>query len=279
MTFSHRLVSFAARDLSDEDGRPVAEVASPLYARTPTALVTCPYADARAGGVMNRSALDQMRGVWPDLLAAAAALSRPDPTVHDAWVAAVTGISLPLVGPTPTPRLLAALFKTSLGLSQVFTALLLADDGVADAPLDTLGDGDGFFAALDAGRWLVGADQVCAGSRAHIVAMFEAIAGRGQGRVCPPEIERLRGDTRRAPEIVALHAAHLAASAHRAGVAVPAAPPWLRAVAAIPGRPPEHARRLFPAGQAPASLERYLAAPGDAAFDGALDDSAPVAGT
>ena len=42
-------------------------------------------------------------------------------------------------------------------------------------------------------------------------------------------------------------------------------PPWLRAVLAVPNRPPEHARRLFPSGAAPRSVERFLdAGPGSA---------------
>ena len=54
-------------------------------------------------------------------------------------------VFLEILTPTvpPIPVALAALYKTSLGLSQVTAALLLADDGVADAPLAELGDGAG----------------------------------------------------------------------------------------------------------------------------------------
>lgn len=263
------LLDFGVTALVDADGRPVAEVASPLFSEVQTDLVTCPYADVRAGGVMNRSALWQMTTTWPDLLASLAALAGPDPTVSGAWAAAVTGIALPLVSPVPVPRLTAALFKASLGLSQVFSALLLTADGVADAPLSALGDAPAFFDALDQGRWLVGAQQVCAGSRPMIEQAFDALAGRGVERECPAEIA---GAIARVgampPVVVGLHVAHLASlqQLHRRGEGAPveANHPWLRAVFAIPDRPPEHARRLFPAGQAPDSLARYLALPLDA---------------
>lgn len=260
------LLDFGVCALTDEDGRPVAEVASPQFSTVHTDLVTCPYADARAGGVMNRSALGQMTATWPDLLASLSALAGPEPTVSRAWSAAVTGIALPLVAPEPVPRLTAALFKASLGLSQVFSALLLTGDGVADAPLSALGDAAAFFDALDQGRWLVGAQQVCAGSRPMIEQAFDALAGRSARRACPVEItDAITRVGSVPPAVVGLHVAHLASLqlAHRAGEGEPVTVlhPWLRAVFAIPNRPPEHARRLFPARGAPASLERYLALP------------------
>lgn len=260
------LLDFGVTALVDEDGRPVAEVASPAFSSVHTDLVTCPYADVRAGGLMNRSALWQMTATWPDLLASLSALAGPEPTVSRAWSAAVTGIALPLVSQEPVPRLTAALFKASLGLSQVFSALLLTDDGVADAPLSALGDAAAFFDALDQGRWLVGAQQVCAGSRPMIEQAFDALGGRGVDRACPTEIANAIGRVGALPPtVVGLHVAHLASlqRLHRLGQGAPAEAhhPWLRAVFAIPDRPPEHARRLFPAGGAPAALERYLALP------------------
>lgn len=260
------LLDFGVTALVDEDGRPVAEVASPAFRSVHTDLVACPYADVRAGGVMNRSALGQMTTTWPDLLASFAALAGPRPTVSRAWAAAVTGIALPLVSATPVPRRTAALFKASLGLSQVFSALLLTEDGVADAPLSALGDAPAFFDALDQGRWLVGANQVCAGSRPMIEQAFDALAGRGVERAAPSEVVDAAARVGQLPpEVVGLHVAHLASlqQLHRVGQGPPveAHHPWLRAVFAIPDRPAEHARRLFPTGGAPASLERYLALP------------------
>ncbi len=253
----------------------MAEVASPKFSETVTEMAICPYADVRTGGAMNRSALRQMTAVWPDLLDVLSVLAGPSPTVGQAWAAVITGVALPLVAPTPTPRLTAALFKASLGLSQVLSAMLLTADGVADAPLTALGDAPGFFTALDEGKWLVGAEQVCAGTRPMIEQAFEALAGSSTP-VCPAEIAVLLPKVRTAPEIVALHVAHLAslqAAARRGdGPSVAVTQPWLRAVLALPNRPAEHALRLFPTGCAPASLRAYLDAPRTdrAAMDAAL---------
>lgn len=273
MALSLDIVRFAATDLLDEDGRPVAEVASPHYAGVRTEMVACPYADVRAGEPMNRTALRQMTAVWPALLGSFAALSCPAPTTHQAWAVAITGIALPLVAPRPVPRLTSAIFKASLGLSQVFSALLLSADGVADTPLGSLGDGASFFAELDRGRWLVGADQVCAGTAPMIGQVFDALIGRVEAGPLPPDAERVR---RVAPVAVALHTAHLLAqqAAARRGEREPVTGelhPWMRAVFALPGRPPSHVRRLFPAGQTPAEVEGYLAEPGEAAFLAALE--------
>jgi hypothetical protein len=272
MTLARDLVSFAATALFDVDGRPVAEVASPAWRDVPTELVACPYADVRAGQPMNRTALRQMSAVWPALLASFAALGGGTPTVHGAWAAALSGIALPLLAPRPVPRLQSALFKASLGLSQVFSALLLSDDGVADAPLTSLGDGAAFFAELDRGRWLVGADQVCAGTAPMIEQVFDALTGRIPVDPAPPEIRAVPA----APVAVGLHVAHLLAcqQAARRGEREPVTDPlnpWLRAVFAVPNRPVAHARRLFEAGAVPAAVERYLASPGDEAFTAAID--------
>ncbi len=167
----------------------------------------------------------------------------------------------PLVAPQPTSRLVAGLFKASLGLTQVFSALLLGADGVADVPLTALGDGEAFFAELDRGRWLIGAEQACAGTKPMIVAVFDAMCRSGQA---PAEIAALLPRVEAAPTAVALHVAWLAArqQAARRGEGEPVMEslhPWLRATFAVPDRAPEHARRLYPAGNTPAALERFLA--------------------
>ena len=269
VTLAAGLVGFTARALVDEDGRPVAEVASPLYRDESTELVACPYGDARGTQPMNRSALRQMSASWPELLGALAWLGRPAEgggvrSVHDAWRAAVTGISLPLLADPPIPRLVSSLFKTSLGLSQVFSTMLLSADGLAEAPLDSLGTPPEFFAALDQGRWLIGAKQVCAGSRAMIVEAFGALAGHLSVTECPPVVASLGpAAAGLPPHIIALHVAHLCATQSRArlgdGTVDPTdQPPWLRAVFSEPDRPAAHALRLFPRGKAPGALEAYL---------------------
>ncbi len=258
------LLTFGARTLVDEDGRPVAEIASPLYRTVQTDLVRCPYPDARAGGEMNRSALRQMSASWPELLAAFSAMAGPDPTVADAWAAAATGISLPLLATQPVPRVTAALFKACLGLSQVFGAMLLTADGVADLPLTALGDAAGFFTALDEGKWLIGAQQVCAGTRPMFEAVFDALVGRRAPEgVCPRDLaSAIDGLGRRPAAIIGLHVAHLCALQARAGAGEGGFErvehPWLRAVYAVPDRPPGHALRLFATGRAPQAVVEYL---------------------
>jgi hypothetical protein len=258
MSVARGLIGFEARELFDEDGRPVAEVASPTYRDDTTELVACPYADSRAGEPMNRSALRQMTSAWPELLATIGGLGGG--TVHGAWVAAIRGVALPLTAPIPVPRAISGVFKASLGLSQVFSAMLLQDDGIAEMPLAALGDGEAFFAALDQGRWLHGSRQVCAGTKPMIIAIFEALVAGSPPSPGIPE------------EAVALHVAWVA-SRQRLG-REGEVHPWLRAVAAVPDRPPEHARRLFPAGQTPASVDRLLAvdlADREAAFQREID--------
>lgn len=260
------VVEFQAQLLVDVDGRPVAEVGSPLYASTATEVEACPYHDARKGQPMNKSALKQVGSVWPGVLATLSHLAGPRPTVHRAWVAAVTGIAMPSAFEDRVPRVVSATFKASLGLSQIFTSLLLGDDGVADAPLGALGTGKDFFQVLDQGRWLFGDVQVCAGTEPMIVSAMDILAGDGETGEVPREVTARARLVELAPVAVALHAAHLAACQElaREGRGEPVKeelPPWLRALFAVPVRPPEHVRRLFPAGAVPEAVERYLAAP------------------
>lgn len=273
-------VTFAASALLDEDGRPVAEVGSPLYEGVPTEIVACPYHDARRGLPMNRSALRQLGAAWPSVVASARALAGPAPTVHAAWRAAVVGLAAPVVWShrhgAPVPRALSASFKTSLGMSQVLTALLLSDAAMAAAPLGSLGSRDDFFAVLDQGRWLIGQDQVCAGTPGQIGELFDALAGEGGTSAFDPALLTLAPLAPWQDEAalaIARSVAWLATltERRRAGAQAPGGargaawlagdvPPWLRAVLAVPNRPPEHALRLYPAGEAPAALVEFLAA-------------------
>lgn len=261
---AYSLVEFSARDLLDVDDRPVAEVASPLYPNVPTELARCPYPDTRLGGSMNRSALRQMTTCWPDVLDAFGALAGPEPTVHRAWAVAVTGISLPLLVPQPTSRLVASFFKASLGLSQIFGSMLLSDEAVADTPLTALGDGDAFFAALDQGRWLIGADQVCAGTPAMFVAVFNAMVSQK----ITPHPDELSESVQRAGQIpttaVGLHAAYLLAcqQAAREGEGAPITEgihPWLRAIFAAPNRPVQEVLQLYGSNNVPPAVGRFVA--------------------
>ena len=226
---------------------------------------------------MNLTALRQLTAAWPALLGTVQALAGPDPTVHRAWRAAVACTSAPLLRPGPVPVAVGGLYKTALGLTQATTALLLADDGVADTPLAQLGGPDAFFAWLDDGGWLLGQVQVCAGSAPMIASMFRALCGEGApGPGLDLDPPALWVDA--ACATVGLQVAYLAAAygavrrGQDAGIAdtpagtwLRAPPPWLRAVLAVPNRPPEHARRLFPAGRVPDVVTGFLdAGPADA---------------
>lgn len=264
----------ASRDLIDVDGRPIGELASRRYDTIETEIVACPYHDARRGLPMNKTALRQLSSCWPEVVQAAAALSGPDATVHRAWWACIGGTTAPRIHHErfgrPIPRVLSSLYKGSLGYSQVLTALLLAQDGLADVPLSSLGDSDAFFALLDDGKWLVGQVQACAGPAPMIGQLLMAL---GDDAAEPPPDLAALGDpapwTDAAATWVGLQVAFLGAARvalRRDGGPADAVSryldvehPWLRAVLQTPDRQPEHARRLFPAGQVPDLVEAFLA--------------------
>lgn len=251
------LVRSEASDRLDEDERPLGEVSSLRYEEARTEVIPCPYADRRRGLPMNRSALRQISLVWPDVLATFRALARERPTLGQIWRLSLVGITAPLAAPDPVPRGLSALYKTSLGLSQVSTTLLLGADDLAELPFSELGDRDDLFAALDSNGWLLGQLQVCAGSRSMFDQMHEALLGRGSGgEALPiPEPDALADLASRA---VAAHALWLlradALRARGAQISLPKLPPWLRAVHAEP-RAPEQVRRYFPGGALPEEIE------------------------
>ena len=255
------------------------EIGSRHYDPHATEIVRCPYHDARRGGPMNQTAFAQLSRVWHDVLELASWLAGPDATVHRAWRAAIAGTRAPAVHAArcdgPVPRPLSALYKASLGFSQVLTAMLLADDGVADAPLGDLGDARSFLALLERDRWLVGAEQVCAGPAPMIAELFDALAQGGPPSApVPASLDALAPvdawiDDRTAwlgVQIVELGARREAAARGDMGALPAANSPWipcLRSMFAVPGRRPDHARRLFPAGSVPAPVARLLAPPGD----------------
>jgi hypothetical protein len=259
------VVRFEAADRIDEDGRPCGELASRFYDEAATEIVACPYSGSRRGLPMNQTALRQAASVWPRVLAVARGLTKPNPTVHDAWKVALAGTVCPLIVGDPVPRVISAFFKTSLGFSQTLTALLLSEEGIADASLADLGDGRAFYEHLERGRWLVGQVQACAGTEAMIVQMADVLAGRSAGPSSAAEGFAEAADTASAAvgvQIAALGALYQAA---RGGqpieapdwIAEPTAP-WLRGARAFPNPKPEHARRLFPAGAAPKAVETLI---------------------
>lgn len=245
--------AYRANGLLDEDGRPLGELASPLYPQVVTEVVPCPYPDARHGWPMNASALRQIAPLWPAIVASVRALAGPAPTVHQAWRVALVGIAAPLLVEEPVPRLVSAFYKTSLGLSQITTRLLLTEEGVATVPFADLGDGATFFESLDANRWLHGQVQVCAGTRAMFVALGDALAGRPGPATLAPALAALDcaqvADGAAAVVVAQVRALGEIQDARRAGAEVPlpeGLPPWLRAAAGIPGLSAAHAARLSP---------------------------------
>lgn len=275
------LLGYETNDRLDGDGRPLGEISSPLYDPQRTEVVACPYADGRRGRPMNLSALRQLAEPWPAILATVRHLAGPAPTVHRVWWTSLAGTAAPLLVDGPVPVAISALYKAALGLSQVTSSLLLAADGVADTPFAALGDERAFFAFLDEGQWLHGQQQVCAGSAPQIREMAAALAGGPPlaGAILAPFADPGFADL--AAEVVGVQAVYVASvtRAVRRGdgrglQGTPAeawmgrVPPWLRALASVPDRPPEHVRRWYPAGATPASVERFLA--GGPASAGAL---------
>jgi hypothetical protein len=255
-------VRYLANDRLDEDGRPLGEVSSTLYDRVETEVVACPYPDMRHGRPMNRTALRQVSSVWPQVLATLQGLAGGGTTVHGAWRIALIGISAPLLSPAPTSRALSALYKTSLGLSQVTSTLLMADDAVAATPFSELGSGTDFFGALDQHGWLLGQLQVCSGPPAMLVQMGEALAHGGPPAVPPlplPEPERM---AEIAAMAVAAHATFWVKAdelrARGAKIPIHPLPPWLRAVATEAFRPASHIRRFFPPKEVPDQVEALI---------------------
>ncbi len=207
-------------DLLDEDGRPLGEKASLKYPTDATRVVTCPYAGARQGGVMNVSALAQITAHWPQVLA----VLRTEGTVLSAWRATVAALVAPvrfaLEHPgQPIPGVLSAVYKTCLGYNQVLLHVLLSGD-VAALPLSDLGDADSFLGLLDAGRFLVGSEQVCAGPPHMLRTSFNTLKAVGEP-VVDPTVDAV------------CH--HMLAGVRQAIVCPPVSgPAWIRAAIVVP---------------------------------------------
>jgi hypothetical protein len=260
VSFTTSFLAHPAPLLLDEDGRAVAEVGAEVVG-APTELVACPYPDHRSGLPMNRSALRQMATVWPAVLERIAAYAGPGPvTVRGAFGGALTGTSAVIhhavVSPgEPVPRAVAATYKTCLGLTQVLAALCLLDPDLGESPLRALGDADAFFSLLDDGRWLVGQVEVCAGPRALIGEVFEALATGGGPQ--PPWADEARWASG------LLGAALLAAplpdptAPRLARLLGPKGPSWTRALFAAPGRRPGAVGWWFEPGALRTSVEGF----------------------
>jgi hypothetical protein len=173
------------RDWLDVDGRPLGERSSPLYP-SDTVEVVCPYSGARRGRPMNETArLQVLANRDAGLATLVAAL--PERAVAADLLRTCTAITLaPYVHPRPTPAAVSAAYKTNLGFQQVLLALHLDTLGLAGTPVEDLPDAATLLAALEAGRWLVGQQQACAGSPGEIALAWETMCRRR----APPEADR-----------------------------------------------------------------------------------------
>ncbi|MCA9576230.1 MAG: hypothetical protein R3B40_06490 [Polyangiales bacterium] len=276
----------------DEEGRPLAEQASPLYDATARQEEKLTFGDARDATSLpcNLAALAQVHRAWPDLLGA---LSGLDATEEDSTGRALQRVSAgvrlaPLVAlreGRPATVYEAALYKLSLGFGDVCAALLLEERVDADDPTPPVETLD---ALLDTGGWLIGRTQVCAGSRAQIRRAWRALAlSAPQAAGVPPsplvaalhatwfqealgallELEALAAaaagaareallDGRGEP----LHAGTASASAGLGGALFRAAraPLWVEALRAVPAAGAAHASLLYPSAKVPESLREFI---------------------
>ncbi len=267
--FLEAVFEFQVRDLIDVDGRPCGEQASQHFDLAKTQLVACPHAGARQGLPMNQSALQPLAQVWREVVGTVSALvgegGTHGVTVHGAYQAAIACTAAPLIfqiqhPDQAIPRTLSALFKAALGFSQTLSFLLLADDGVADAPLSELGDEAQFLSYLENQKWLVGQNQACAGSPAMIGQLFTAFCGQLPSGKIATEFPSGRAWIDAVVALIGLQMTYLLMLNCRVaqGQSVQGArhahwqtqphAPWLRTVAMQPGRLPAHAQRLFPSG-------------------------------
>ena len=234
-----RIAADELRDRLDEDGRPLGEQASPLSTASE---VVCPYSGARRGRPMNAEALAQMTPIWGQVVADIVGL-QPDATVLGAWRGCMAAVLRPLSYSGPVPRLHAASYKAALGFSQVLTFLAL-EEGVAALPLRELGTGAEMAAQIEAGGWLLGQEQVCAGSPAMIEQLATALAEARGGAAPDPRVDAA----------VALVGELLDELEHRrtgsprpgraSDVLASGRPSWTRAITMSPGRRASDVRRL-----------------------------------
>lgn len=279
-------------DALDEEGRPLGEVASRRYAEAPRREAVRRFGDARdeTGLPCNLAALGQLRRSWPTLLHALSAYEADRPaTAARALRRAMAGT---LLAPTRSlsgaiDREAAALFKVSLGYSELLAAALMEGELDADAPLP----GPHHLCALLASRpWLIGEAQVCAGSRKQIAEAWAALGADAREPSGVLGWHALSPVVDAALELSALSA--VAAGAARVHVAHGAredgrsacvallsddqAPRFVRALGQIADGGPLHPTLLFAADHVPASVRALiesLPAPGALAAFARIDEA------
>lgn len=237
------------------DGQPIGGIAAADYDLDAADVVPCPYDDRRKGRPMDRTALRVVTAHWPLTLRAAAALSGPDATVHQAWRTCMGLLHAPLfhveLGPRPVPLEMVGGVKVALGFAQLLTDAMLSEDGAAARPLLALSSPDALFADLDQAGRLLGQQHVCSGTRPMFAAFWTALAG-DDGPLPAPWSDLPAFSTRLDWQL-----SHYGVVAARilAGDAHGREAPWLYARA---GGDAALALRLFPAGAAPERLVRHL---------------------
>ena len=240
--------------LRDDEGRPLTEMADRLDVDEE---VACPYSGPRRGLPMNRAALAQVGRYWPRLLREVRVRMPREGRLQQAFQMCLECVCAPLLCSGAVPAYVAVRYKACVGFCQVFAWLLLEQ---GDQRLEEMGSGAEFLAWMEAGEWLRGSRQVCAGSGHQIATLFEAFC-QGEG-----------GALGRSPvlEVVGLQAA-LALRTYERLVDEPAdrslgcrllaegRAPWLFAATSRPGGSADLALRFFAGEKAGPGVTRFLA--------------------
>jgi hypothetical protein len=269
------LLGGGARSWPDEQGRPLGEQASPLYASAPQREEPRRFGDARdaSGLPCNVAALAQLHATWPTLLAALSAFDAGEPdTLARTFRRISAGVRLgPLLAlhtRAPVPVAVAALHKVTLGFGDLCAAMLLEVRVDADQPaprgavLDTW---------LDERPWLIGATQVCAGSRAQITRVWQALRETGgEQPVVELSAPWFRDALAALLELEALAASRAGHARAALAQGVPVGPVglalftsgevplWTEALRQAPAAGVLHPSLLFASVAVPRSLQRFI---------------------
>lgn len=269
------LLGGGARSWPDEQGRPLGEQASPRYTTVPQHEERRAFGDARdaSGLPCNVAALAQLHATWPTLLAALSALDADQPDTLARTLRRVSaGVRLaPMLAVHtrgPLPVAVAALHKVTLGFSDLCAAMLLEVRVDADEPTP---GGDTLDAWLDERPWLIGTTQVCAGSRAQIGRVWQAL--RETGAAQPIKALRASWFREAFAALLELEALAAASAGHARfalaqGLAVGPVghalftagevPQWTEAIRQAPGAGPAHPSLLFASHAVPRSLRTFV---------------------
>ncbi len=284
----------------DEDGRPLGEQASPHYQTLPLDEAVRIYGDSRdrSGLPSNLGALRQLQGVWSQVLAMlqSVAPEAPDSMGRtfrrvsagvrlaplmalriDADATAIPEASTALAHstasadgePNPVPVLAAALYKTSLGFSDLCAAMLLEAHLDADDPTPPQ---EVLFEWLDERPWLTGDRHVCSGTRLQIGRAWDALRGETETPTPLPTWFAPALLANLELEALAAAAAGIARAARLHGVELvhgdtarrlfddAVVPQWSEALRQAPNVGAAHVSLLFGAELVPASLRGFLEA-------------------